>query len=166
MSEPIFRSPIAAHISLSVRSIDKSTQFYAQLFGREPSKVRPGYAKCQLESPPLNLSLLESTAAVAAPGAHFGIQLADTSDVMRSTRRLDELGLTSMKEEKTVCCYSEQDKVWATDPDGNRWELFAALRKASDEEETQARAERAEEGQACCAPECCSLRMIPRWALL
>ena len=156
MSEAIFRRPIAAHISLSVRSIDKSTQFYGQLFGREPSKVRPGYAKFQLDSPPLNLSLLESTEAVAVPGAHFGIQLADTDDVKRSTERLDELGLTSIKEDKTVCCYSEQDKVWATDPDGNLWELFAVLRNASDEEEKQARAERAEEGQACCAPDCCS----------
>ncbi|MBW4677403.1 MAG: hypothetical protein KME52_26415 [Desmonostoc geniculatum HA4340-LM1] len=27
-------------------------------------------------------------------------------------------------EDNTDCCYALQDKVWVTDPDGNRWEVF------------------------------------------
>ena len=26
-----------------------------------------------------------------------------------------------------TCCYAVQNKVWATDPDGNKWEVYVVL---------------------------------------
>ena len=26
-----------------------------------------------------------------------------------------------------TCCYAVQDKVWAADPDGNKWEVYVVL---------------------------------------
>ena len=26
-----------------------------------------------------------------------------------------------------TCCYAVQDKVWAVDPDGNKWEVYVVL---------------------------------------
>lgn len=39
-------------------------------------------------------------------------------------------GLTTRDEMNVDCCYALRDKVWITDPDGNRWEVFTV--KVSD----------------------------------
>jgi predicted lactoylglutathione lyase len=38
--------------------------------------------------------------------------------------RFKTAGLATFEEHDTDCCYALQDKVWVTDPDGNRWEIF------------------------------------------
>lgn len=48
-----------------------------------------------------------------------------------------------------TCCYAVQNKVWATDPDGNRWEVYVVLdNNGKQHHSTQT---------ACCAdkPDCC-----------
>ncbi len=50
---------IKAHISLNVRNIGQSVEFYKKMLGIEPSKVRTGYAKFDVQNPPLNLALNE-----------------------------------------------------------------------------------------------------------
>ena len=74
MSLPI--SALKAHIALNVRDVEPSIDFYRKLFGMDPVKVRKGYAKFDVQNPPLNISLNES--AGSGPGAlsHLGIQVA------------------------------------------------------------------------------------------
>jgi hypothetical protein len=36
-------------------------------------------------------------------------------------------GLSAQASERSECCYALQDKFWLTDPDGNRWEIYAVL---------------------------------------
>ncbi|MGZ7032255.1 MAG: VOC family protein, partial [Thermoanaerobaculia bacterium] len=43
------------HISINVRNVARSIDFYRQMLGIEPSKVRSGYAKFDVQNPPLNL---------------------------------------------------------------------------------------------------------------
>ena len=50
------------HLSLNVSDLGRSVAFYRTLFNLEPAKRRPDYAKFELESPPLVLSLDEQTA--------------------------------------------------------------------------------------------------------
>ena len=45
---------VKAHLSLNVRSVERSIEFYRKLPGIGPSKVRSGYAKFDLQNPPLN----------------------------------------------------------------------------------------------------------------
>ena len=47
------------HISINVRNVERSIAFYRQMLGIEPSKVRTGYAKFDIQNPPLNLALNE-----------------------------------------------------------------------------------------------------------
>ena len=58
---------------------------------------------------------------------HFGIQVKSTDAVREMAARLESAGLATLAEENVTCCYSVQDKVWITDPDGNRWEVFVVL---------------------------------------
>ncbi len=119
---------LKAHISLNVKDVSKSIEFYQKLFGIEPLKVRQGYAKFDVQNPPLNLALNENSFA-GKHGAlsHLGIQVASTEDVLETKSRWEESGLTTKDEMQTNCCYALQDKTWISDPDGNEWEVFAVL---------------------------------------
>jgi uncharacterized glyoxalase superfamily protein PhnB len=128
------------------------------MFAVDPVKHKPGYAKFDIAEPALNLSL-NCKASVESPGAlnHLGIQLASTDDVLAAKARLDKAGLATFDEMGTDCCYALQDKVWVTDPDGNRWEFFV-VKVADTEPELSfhpAAAGRKQE-RSCCGPECCA----------
>jgi catechol 2,3-dioxygenase-like lactoylglutathione lyase family enzyme len=121
---PIPVSALKAHVALNVRDVTASLDFYRKLFGIEPAKVRTGYAKFDVQNPPLNISLNQSS--VVGPGAlsHLGIQVASSEDVLAVRRQWAEGGLVTRDEMKTNCCFAIQDKTWVEDPDGNQWEVF------------------------------------------
>ena len=114
---------LKAHVSLNVSNIDRSVAFYEKAFGVAATKRRPGYAKFDLESPLLNLTMSEGP-RTGVNASHFGIQVAGTEDVFEAKARFEALGLATFSEEDTSCCYAVQDKVWVEDPDGNAWEVF------------------------------------------
>ena len=118
---------LKAHLALNVNDVDNSLEFYKKMFGIDPSKVRTGYAKFDVQNPPLNLSL--NQVPFDGPGAlsHLGIQVAETSDVHAMIARWQEVGLIPREEMQTTCCYAVQDKAWVHDPDGNEWEVFVVL---------------------------------------
>lgn len=110
------------HISLNVNNLDEAIDFYRGFFCAEPAKVRPGYANFDLEDPPLKLALNESKGGGRV--SHLGWQVPDTGGVDAAIERLAAADLNGLEERDADCCHAVQDKVWATDPDGNRWEVF------------------------------------------
>ena len=119
---------LKAHVSINVSDVNKSIDFYRRLLGIEPAKVRTGYAKFDVQNPPLNLALNE-VPGLARHGnlSHLGIQVGSTEDVLTTRQRWIENGLITRDEMKTDCCYATQDKTWVHDPDGNEWEVFVVL---------------------------------------
>jgi len=117
------------HMGLAVGSLARSLEFYRTLLGQKPSKVRPLYAKFEVAEPPLNLALNEVSGTTGRNNvvAHFGIQVKSTEAVREISTRLAEAGLPTKIEENVTCCYAVQNKVWATDPDGHRWEVYVVL---------------------------------------
>jgi catechol 2,3-dioxygenase-like lactoylglutathione lyase family enzyme len=111
------------HVSLNVSNVDASVAFYEKAFGVPVTKRRPGYAKFDLQSPALNLTMQEAP-RTGVNASHFGVQVATTEDVMEAKSRFEVQGLKTSTEEDTACCYAVQDKVWIEDPDGNSWEVF------------------------------------------
>ena len=113
------------HIGLNVGDVERSVNFYRAMFGMDPVKWKPGYAKFDIVEPPLNLTLNYS-GEVMYKGAlnHLGIEVQDTSQVLAAKKRFAEAGLATVDEMNVDCCFALQDKVWTTDPDGNRWEIF------------------------------------------
>src|SRR5437762_14248540 len=103
------------HLSLNVRSVKQSIEFYRKLLGIEPSKVRPGCAKFDVQNPPLNLALNEGPVTSRGALSHLGIQLASTEDVLAMKQFWKEAGLSTHDEMQTSCCYAVQDKSWVRD---------------------------------------------------
>jgi hypothetical protein len=62
--------------------------------------------------------------------------VGSTEEVEASSRRLQEKGLATFDERDTTCCYARQDKVWVSDPAGNRWEVYT-VREDVEEDETE-----------------------------
>lgn len=118
---------LKAHLALNVKSVEKSMEFYRKMLGLEPVKVRRGYAKFDVQNPPLNLTLNEVHFNERGALSHLGIQLSSTEDVLAMRRTWAERGLTTLDEMQTNCCYALQDKTWVHDPDGNEWEAFVVL---------------------------------------
>jgi catechol 2,3-dioxygenase-like lactoylglutathione lyase family enzyme len=151
-------TPLKVHVALNVNDVDESVRFYQAMFGAEPVKHKPGYAKFDIAEPPLNLTL-NKNGAVDSPGAlnHLGIQVATTDDVLRAKARLEQAGLTTFDEMGTDCCYALQDKIWIADPDGYRWEFFVVKLSDTKPEVTfTAARESATNPRSCCAPDCCA----------
>ena len=67
-----------AHIAIWVGDLASSIGFYRRLFGIDPAKVRPGYAKFDVANPPLNLTLNQDPHGDLGRVSHLGIQVEST----------------------------------------------------------------------------------------
>ena len=111
------------HISLDVRDMSKSVAFYEKVFGLPLQKQVADYAKFDLKAPALNFSLVSSTGEVSAVD-HLGIEVETEDEIAEWKARLQREGILEKVEENIACCFTRQDKLWFTDPDGNAWEIF------------------------------------------
>src|SRR4030095_11832733 len=112
------------HASLYVSDIQQSVEFYTQFFGREPVKVKPGYAKFVLENLSLIISFVENKEMVQSNFGHLGFQVETIEDLNIRLWEAKKKNLVAREEIGTNCCYAKQDKFWVNDPDGVQWEVY------------------------------------------
>jgi catechol 2,3-dioxygenase-like lactoylglutathione lyase family enzyme len=130
------------HLNLATRDLTASVAFYSTLLGTPPAKQLDDYALFITEDPGLELALDLDKRAKAAPGQHFGIVVETSDAVEAQISRLERAGYATDVEREETCCYANQTKVWASDPEGRRWETYVV------HEDTE---ERDEAGESCCA---------------
>ena len=112
------------HVSLDVKNVEESVRFYSALFDVPPTKLKPGYAKFDLDQPAINLTLQEATHCCLQGLSHMGLRVDSTDQVLAAKQRLNAAGIKTMDEMNTTCCHAVQDKIWLTDPTGYRWEVY------------------------------------------
>src|SRR3954469_4541399 len=134
-------------LALNVENIDDAVAFYSKLFGTEPAKIQAGYANFAVANPPLKLVLLEN-AGQGGTLNHLGVEVELTDVVDAEQTRLADVGLASVDERGTTCCYAKQDKFWVEGaPSGERWEIYTVLADSATFAEPTA------DGQTCCGSE-------------
>jgi catechol 2,3-dioxygenase-like lactoylglutathione lyase family enzyme len=117
-------------LALNVDDLQESIAFYSRLFGTEPAKVKPGYANFAVAEPALKLVLIENPGHGGSVN-HLGVEVADTDTVDAEQTRLAGVGLASVDERDTTCCYAKQDKFWVEGaPNGESWEIYTVLEDA------------------------------------
>jgi catechol 2,3-dioxygenase-like lactoylglutathione lyase family enzyme len=113
------------HVHLHVRDLEAHVHFYRLLFGSEPVKLLPGYAKFLPSWGPLNLALSQSAADERGSViSHLGIQLTSPAEVRREHARVAACGLPVRLELGADCCHANADKFWVVDPAGIEWEIY------------------------------------------
>ena len=132
-------------LALNVDDIETAIAFYSKLFGAEVNKRKPGYANFAIDEPPLKLVLFENPGAADRIN-HLGVEVFEEDDVSAATDRLTAAGLIDSVERAETCCYATQNKVWAKDPQGTRWEFYRVL---EDAETMMGEAPALAEGQSC-----------------
>jgi catechol 2,3-dioxygenase-like lactoylglutathione lyase family enzyme len=132
------------HLNLATADLDASVAFYSTLLDARPVKKLGDYALFVTEQPGLELALDLDRGAQAGHGQHFGIVVDSTEAVDAQIARLQAVGYAVDVEREETCCYANQTKVWATDPEGRRWETYVV------HEDTEARDDA---DTACCGAE-------------
>lgn len=112
------------HVHIFVKNLEKSIEFYTNLFKTDPSKHKEDYVKWDLENPPLNFAISNRGKAGLD---HLGIEVEDNIELEELYRRADANAIKRDEEGETVCCYSRSEKSWVKDPQGINWELFHSL---------------------------------------
>jgi catechol 2,3-dioxygenase-like lactoylglutathione lyase family enzyme len=130
------------HLNLATRDLARSVAFYSTLLDVQPTKRLDDYALFITQNPGLELALDLDEHAQAGRGEHFGFAVDTVDAVDAQIARLEAAGYAIDIEREETCCYANQTKVWATDPDGRRWETYVV------HEETGARDAA---GATCCA---------------
>ena len=123
-AEPRAHGEVPFHLSLNVADLAHGIDFFRRLFDLEPAKQHDDYAKFEVASPPLVLSLEPNEASAGARLNHLGIRLPNAEQLVALQRRLEMAGIACQREEGVACCYSRQTKFWVADPDGNPWEIY------------------------------------------
>ena len=146
-------------LAINVDDLGESIDFYSKLFGAGPAKVKPGYANFAIADPPLKLVLMEHPGQGGSLN-HLGVEVTDTDAVDAEQTRLAGVGLASVDERDTTCCYAKQNKFWVEGaPNGERWEIYTVLEDSQtfwgqDGEQNPAK-EEASPGQSADAQQCC-----------
>jgi catechol 2,3-dioxygenase-like lactoylglutathione lyase family enzyme len=116
------------HVSLNVRNLERSIQFYRAVFDLPPDKVGPRYARFTLQDPPLVLGLSKSNKVKDGNRVeHLGFRMESAQALEGLRARLTAAGLVRREQHRTTCCHAVQDKVWVRDPDGNDWEFYELI---------------------------------------
>jgi len=116
-------------LALNVKDLDKAIDFYSKMFGTKVNKRKPGYANFAIDEPPLKLVLFEKPDATERLN-HLGVEVFEDEEVSEATDRLRDAGMKHLVQDETTCCYAKANKVWATEPDGMRWEWYKVLADA------------------------------------
>ncbi len=136
-------------LALNVRDIDQAVAFYSDLFGAEPHKRRPGYANFAIDEPPLKLVLFENPEGGERLN-HLGVEVQDEAELQAAGARLEAAGLVAKVEREETCCHAVQNKIWAHEPDGLRFEWYRITDDLLGEQSVETAKPRVA-GPACCA---------------
>lgn len=112
------------HLSLNVSNLPKAVAFLEGVLGVSVAKQRADYAKFELDSPPLVLSLEPRSPTVYGSLNHLGFRFADSQSLVEAQSRVEQAGVSTQREDGVECCYSKQTKFWVHDLDQRLWEFY------------------------------------------
>lgn len=136
------------HLSIYVRDVSVTADFYSKVFGVSPEKQTKSYAKFDLKAPAFNFTVMNDQSGKVSYVGHLGIEVESAEEVLKWKEQMTNLGIPVKEEMNVECCYAKQDKIWFSDPDHNAWEIFY-VRKQLDISDNDAKTA-CDPGKGCC----------------
>ena len=112
------------HLSLNVSNLPKTVEFLEKILGISAAKKRADYAKFEMDSPPLVLSLEPRSPTSYGSLNHLGFRFPDSKSLVEAQGRVEAAGIETQREEGVECCYAKQTKFWVHDLDQRLWEFY------------------------------------------
>ncbi len=116
------------HVHVAVDDLEKSINFYSALFGAEPAKRKPDYAKWMLDDPRLNFAI--STRGTKPGLDHMGLQVDDVEELNALRAQMSVANISTHSDGESTCCYAKSEKSWVQDPSGIAWEAYHTMEDA------------------------------------
>jgi catechol 2,3-dioxygenase-like lactoylglutathione lyase family enzyme len=116
------------HVHVGVENLSDSVKFYNALFGAEPVKLKPDYAKWMLDDPRVNFAI--STRAGKTGVDHMGIQVDNAEELATLRGQMSQANISTHSDGETTCCYARSEKSWVEDPSGIAWEAYHTMEDA------------------------------------
>lgn len=135
------------HVHVRVKNLSDSVEFYNALFGAEPVKLKPDYAKWMLDDPRINFAI--STRAGTVGVDHMGIQVDNADELGELREHMSQANISTHSNGETTCCYARSEKSWVEDPNGVAWETYHTMADAQVYHGTD---DAVEASSACCTP--------------
>ena len=110
-------------LALNVKNLNSAIDYYSKMFDAEPHKIRDGYANFEIDNPSLKLVLFENSDADEHLN-HLGVELFNSSDIEKTSKRFEDAGILGRVQTDTDCCHAGQDKVWTKDETDLSWEWY------------------------------------------
>jgi catechol 2,3-dioxygenase-like lactoylglutathione lyase family enzyme len=142
------------HLNLATTDLAKSVRFYSTLLDAKPTKLLGDYALFITDQPGLELALDLTDNVAPARDAHYGVYVESAEEVERAIARLQRASLASSIEREETCCYANQTKVWALDPEGRRWEIYTVHEETTERNDADMTCcSSGDETRSCCVAE-------------
>jgi catechol 2,3-dioxygenase-like lactoylglutathione lyase family enzyme len=111
------------HISLNVRSAERSLRFYQSVFGVQPIFREPGGIQAQTPGRMDVIAFEETPASVGHSGgvAHFGFRLVDPADIDAAVEEVERAGGRLLRRGEFSPGFPF---AYVTDPDGYEIEIW------------------------------------------
>lgn len=116
------------HIHVGVENLEDSVRFYSALFGVQPAKLKPDYAKWMLDDPHLNFAISTRSGKVGLD--HMGLQVDDAGELAALRDHMSAANISTHSDGETTCCYAKSEKSWVEDPNGIAWEAYHTMEDA------------------------------------
>jgi catechol 2,3-dioxygenase-like lactoylglutathione lyase family enzyme len=116
------------HVHVGVKNLDDSIRFYSALFGAQPAKLKPDYAKWMLDDPHLNFAISTRSGKVGLD--HMGLQVDDGAELAVLRDHMSAANISTHSDGETTCCYAKSEKSWVEDPNGVAWEAYHTMEDA------------------------------------
>lgn len=139
------------HLHIRTDDLEGSINYYTALFGTEPVRREPDYAKWMLDDPAANIAISNRG---GEPGLdHVGVSVDGNDALEAIAGRMRSAKTPLVQEENAACCYAKSNKFWSHDPQGTVWELFHSFGESETYGATAPEVVTAKEmATGCCAP--------------
>lgn len=110
-------------VQLDVTDMTASVDFYTRLFGTPPEIIDEDRATFIKDDPAVRITIKQRGPHEHAPMAGLSVQAESRHFIFTARERLEATGMIT-EHGRSGCIYTNPDRLFVRDPDGNRWDFF------------------------------------------